>query len=541
MRSPVGPGDPAAPEPLAGGATSGLTAIDRARHGQTSAVRVLVIGPHGGGRLFDVVRTVGFGATIVSDLEAAIDVLAATNPHCVLIDDQVPEAIAALHRLHDASPGIPVVILIRDAAGPGLVEAGADDWLDPLALSPAVLLRTVESAVARGRARDLRRRLEHADRLAAIGKLAAGVAHEVNNPAAFLLMNLRTCRDHVTELRAVVDAAATDGTPSATDALLDEMSEMLDDNLRGVERIVAIVHALRSYARSEPDHIESVDPAAVVRDACALVGMQIRHRARLELDLDEVPRVAADARKLGQVVVNLLVNAADAVPEGGADDHVVRVSTGVRAGRVVVSVSDTGSGIPSSVRPRIFEPFFTTKPRDRGSGLGLPIALDIVERLGGRIEVTSEPGAGSCFEVVLPADPGSAKVPVEVARAGTFPRVRLLVIDDEVPLTAALQRQLRHRHDLVIANDGATALAILERQAFDVVLCDVMMPHMDGIAVHQAIQRRDPALARRLVFLSGGVFSERTREMVESLGVPLLHKPVPVSLLMEQIDLARHR
>ncbi len=534
----------AIPEALAVGATSGLTAIDRARQGDVGAVRVLVVG-RGRARAIEAARAVGFGVRVVaSDGGAALDDAAlARDHHAVVVDaDADPDALDLVAHLAGLAPTVPIVV-VGDAPTDGgnnrWIDAGADDYL-AIAEVRVTLRRAVEAAIARGRARELRRRLEHADRLAAVGKLAAGVAHEVNNPAAYVLMNLRTCREHVGELRALDSGASVDGAPSPVAALLDEMAEMLDDNVRGVERIVAIVHALRSYARSDADEVATVEVATVCREAAALIVAELRGRARLVVEVEPAVCVHVDPRRLCQVLVNLLVNAGDAIP-AGERDHVVELTAQRRGDWAAIRVSDTGTGIPAAIRGRIFEPFFTTKPRGHGSGLGLAIARDIVDRYGGRIAVESTVGRGSRFEIVLPIDIVSDAPGPALTATARWPRARLLVIDDELSLTKALGRQLRRHHEVAIANDGAAALELAERHRFDVVLCDLMMPDMDGLAVHDALGRRAPELADRVVFMSGSAYASELHRVVLARGLPLVHKPTPLVALLDAIEGARAR
>jgi signal transduction histidine kinase/CheY-like chemotaxis protein len=529
--------------PLAGATTSGWSALDRARRGDPAAVRVLVVGAPDGGRLAIAARAEGMTvATTIAD--AAADSASRVRCHAIIVDAAaVAGAGAALVAgLAEAVPATPVIVAgVASGQGPAWIEAGADDFLEDDQVDVDAVRRAIEAAVARGQVRAAHRRLQYADRLAAIGRLATGVAHEVNNPAAYLLMNLRTCRDYVAELRPDLEAPSSDGAPRASLALLDEMADMLDDNIRGVERIVGVVQALRSYARGEPDELESVELGEVCRGATALVADQVQHLARLHLDIGDGLRVTGDPRRLHEVIGNLLANAIDAVIARHDSDHEIAIETVTRGAWAVVRISDTGAGIAPAVRERIFEPFFTTKPRGAGSGLGLSIARDVVEQAGGRIEVDSEPGRGTSFEVVLPLElAGGAEAAVS-RPAEERARVRLLVIDDEVALTSALRRQLGAHHDVDVANSGPAALELLERRSFDVVLCDVMMPEMDGVAVREALARRDPGLAERLVFMTGGLSAERTRRAVEALALPVLGKPVPLEILLDAIDLARSR
>jgi signal transduction histidine kinase len=543
--------DGAIVEPVLAGTTSGLTALDRARHGRAESLRLMVVA--GDARVVEACATIGYTMVRVS-AEEVIGELAARHFHAALLDADGLGAAAGrvLESLGQVTPPTPSIVIEShsdDAGARAWLERGADDHLDRLQLSPPVLRRAVESAVARSRARELRRRLEHADRLAAIGTLAAGVAHEVNNPAAYVLMNLKTCREHIADLRSELlgerqDLGAGGGVPVAHDERaekLDEMAEMLADNVRGVERIVGIVQALRSYARSEPDEIGAVDVAAVCRDAFDLVGNQLRHGARLSVDLAPVPPIAADARKLGQVVINLLVNAGDAVAAADERPHEIALRCVARDGRVEISVSDTGVGIPASHRSRIYEPFFTTKPRGSGSGLGLAIVRDIVERFGGRIAVDSTPGRGTTFTVRFPIDSRGAGARPAAAAKLSHARGHVLIIDDEVALTSALRRQLRGHHDVTVINDGAAGLAAILRQDFDVILCDIMMPGTDGLVVLETLRRSRPDMVPRLVLMTAGVFADPMRERVLSAGGQLLDKPVPLETLLAMIDATRGR
>ncbi len=542
MTDPDDQRDGAIVEAAAFGTTSGLTAIDRARDGHASSVRVVVAGA-ATGRAVEMARALGYSVTVVAIEQLAAEVVA--HHHHVALIDAVNlglRAADALEALLRATPSTPAIVIDGsgdDSRARGWLEAGADDHLAREALTGPGLRRSIEAAVARNRARELRRRLEHADRLAALGTLAAGVAHEVNNPAAYVLMNLKTCREHAAALRRSLELGEPDPVTSAT--MFDEIQEMLEDNLRGVERIVAIVHALRSYARSEPDEITSVDLAGVCRDACDLVGNQLRHRARLSLDLASVPTVTADARKLSQVVINLLINAADAIPVGDGRGHEIRMRCAERGGRVELSVTDTGSGIAPALRGRIFEPFFTTKARGEGSGLGLAIARDIVERFGGKLTVETEVGRGSTFIAAFPVERRATSSKPAVAVAGTSTRASLLIIDDEVALTSALRRQLRGHHDITVINDGAAGLAAILRQDFDVILCDVMMPGTDGLAVLEALRKNRPDLTHKVVLMTAGVFSDPIRDRVVALGGQLLDKPVPLDTLLAIIETVRAR
>ena len=368
--------------------------------------------------------------------------------------------------------------------------------------------------------RQLEQRILVADRLASLGLLAGGVAHEINNPLAFMRGSLEVLQN---ELRR------TDLDPAQRAAGLEEYLGILQ---HGIDRITRIVAELRLYAQGDPEQTGPVDLQRVVDLATELTRNEVRHRARLIVELGNVPAVQGNEVRLSQVLVNLIVNAAQAIPDGARDENQIRISA-YRAprGRVSIEVRDTGAGIPESVRHRIFEPFFTTKPIGAGAGLGLAICHGLVSSMGGEIEVESEIGQGSTFRVLLAA-PGAAAVaaadpPARPAR--TRERAHLLVVDDERLVTRTLARLLEHEHYTVATADGRQALArIAAGERFDVILCDVMMPEVSGIDIYQTLSHAAPDQARRMIFMTGGAFVARTAELLAQLPNPRLDKPFGV-------------
>jgi two-component system NtrC family sensor kinase len=246
----------------------------------------------------------------------------------------------------------------------------------------------------------LREKLQTADRMASIGSLTSGVAHEINNPLSFMLSNLRFIRDEMKELPEGWDALAKEQ--------LKEVQEALREALEGGERVNEIVQDLRRFARGDDGKRAPVNVHSVL-DLCGNIARsQLRHRAQLVKAYGELPPVQANESRLGQLFLNLIVNAAQAIPEGGdAKAHEVRLTTWREGSEVVVEVKDTGVGIPPENLHRLFDPFFTTKPAGVGTGLGLPISLNIVKAMGGRITVDSAPGRGTAFRVFLPAGEAS--------------------------------------------------------------------------------------------------------------------------------------
>ena len=242
-----------------------------------------------------------------------------------------------------------------------------------------------------------------------------------------------------------------------------------------------------------------------------------------------MPLVLGDEARLGQVILNLVLNAAQAIPEGAPDAHTITVATAVRNGCVEIRVSDTGVGIPKKMLEHIFEPFWTTKPVGVGTGLGLWIVHGIVQAHGGSVEVESEPGMGSTFRVLLPAGaqatPTSRPPPVTV----DAPPGRILLIDDERRFVEALRAGLEPRHQVILETSGAAGFERLLAESFDLVVCDLMMPGMNGMTILQELERSRPDLIRRFVLMTGGAYGDEPRALFERLGVRVLEKPFDFS------------
>ncbi len=239
--------------------------------------------------------------------------------------------------------------------------------------------------------RRLEARLQVADRMASMGTLAAGVAHEINNPLTFIMGNLNYLGAELREM------AQVDTSPR-----LRELEQTVKEALEGSDRVRRIVRELKAFARGDEDEVGPVDVHEVLEKTLSLAKNNIRHKAQLVRDYGEVPPVHGNPSKLGQVFLNLLVNAAEALPAGRAPEHEIRLKTGLAEdGRVVVSVSDSGPGVPPEVRAEIFNPFYTTKPVGQGTGLGLAICHGIVTSLGGEIMLDSQEGHGATFTVWL--------------------------------------------------------------------------------------------------------------------------------------------
>ncbi len=398
-----------------------------------------------------------------------------------------------------------------------------------------------------------RTQLVQTDRLSTLGRLAAGVAHEINNPAAFLMLGL----EHVAQVIGELDGGLPAEERAATLELLGQLTEAL-------QRIADIVRDLRLFAGPLRGRNESAPPLTDVergvRSALTLTRNQLVERARLVLDLQPVPRACIEQGRLAQVMVNLLVNAAQAIPAERGREHRITVATRSRFDQVEIEVSDTGVGIASADQRRIWAPFFTTKDPGSGTGLGLSISRDLIERAGGTIEVHSpafeEPGigpVGSRFVVRLKSERGelsaqsspplearpslAAQQPPPGVPSGfrSLGRRTILIVEDELPLGKALAQELGQSHDVTLASSGAQALELLDRERFDIILCDVRMPEVSGETVYARACARHPGQRSGFIFMTGLGLSSDLARLHEKYQCPILEKPFSLERVRQAV------
>lgn len=352
--------------------------------------------------------------------------------------------------------------------------------------------------------------------LATMGTLSAGVGHEINNPLQYVLGNLDFALAQLLEM--------ADDSPSPH---LAEVCRALADARGGGERIREIVQGLRALVRRAATPT-AIDVHATVRVACSMCMHEVRQRATLSFEFDPVGSVMGDEARLSQIVVNLVVNAAQAFLPSDPDRNRITVRTRRVDDGVRIEVADNGPGVATVDRARIFEPFYTTKPPGEGTGLGLAICQSLAASLGTEIRCDDTPGGGATFSLVLPTGQpmpsgvGFVRTPLPARRRG-----RVLVVDDEPAIARLTARLLEAEHEVVAFSDARQALdAMLAPGArFDVVLCDVMMPYLNGVELFQAAQAHAPGLAPRFVFISGGAPREELRAFIESLPNERLDKP----------------
>ena len=366
-----------------------------------------------------------------------------------------------------------------------------------------------------------------ADRMASVGTLAAGVAHEINNPLASVIANLDMAMQDVESMVGRVE-------------LPPDLADELTDARAGADRVREIVRDLKIFSRAEEERQGAVDVIHVLESTIRMAWNELRHRAKLVKKFEKVPLVEANESRLGQVFLNLLINAIHAIPMGSYETNRITIATSTDAqGRVVVSISDTGSGITDEVRARLFTPFFTTKPVGVGTGLGLAISHRIITQVGGAIDIDSEVGKGTTFRVTLPLATGPAperpsqRIPLPPAvRRGT-----VLVIDDEEVLAAAIKRYLTSDHEVTAVHRASAALELIEGGArYDVILCDLMMPQITGMELHDELAVRFPDQAQKMVFLTGGAFTAPARDFLSSTAHRRLEKPFDLKELKRLVN-----
>lgn len=364
----------------------------------------------------------------------------------------------------------------------------------------------------------LQAQLIQADRMASVGTLAAGVAHEINNPLSYLLYNLQSLVEDL---------------PHLGQAPLDDMVARVSEAAEGATRIRDIVRDMKTFSSLEEDRREPVRLDEVIETAATMCHNEIRYRARLVKEYGDIPAVLANAGRLSQVFLNLLLNAAQAIEEGDVDNSEIRVRTWTDGKDVFAAVEDTGCGIPRENIGKLFTPFFTTKPPGVGSGLGLFTCHNFIRSYGGRIEVESEAGAGSRFIVALPMPSGehepdpAPETPDEAASEQTVIRGRILIVDDEPMIGSSLRRILRRDHDVSVATSGMQGKEILERDpSFDLILCDLMMPDFSGMDLYDWLEESNPKLARKIVFVTGGAFTPVAKQFLRRADNLRLEKPI---------------
>ena len=365
-------------------------------------------------------------------------------------------------------------------------------------------------------------KLQQAERFASLGRLAAAVAHEINNPLSYVKGNLVYATHHF----APADAG--------------EVSEALDEALEGVERIRVIVDDLRGLTRPPENETPQADVARAIRSAVAIADAHTRSKAVMRVDVEAPCYARCYEPRLSQAVLNLLINSAQALPGGYKDEHFIAVWARRVDLNIRIDVEDNGPGIPATLVDRVREPLFTTKPVGEGTGLGLALAEGIMASYGGTLEIASQPGR-TLVTLVLPALDAIEDVPDAPERPSHVVPLRILVCDDEPMVARAIRRHLP-LHDVHVVKGGRQALdRLASDQDFDLVLCDLMMPEVSGMDVYADVCRAQPHLVPRFVFMSGGAFTDEAQALRDRPEIEFLEKPIAIDELFEVVQTAMAR
>lgn len=393
------------------------------------------------------------------------------------------------------------------------------------------------------------------DKLASVGTLAAGIAHEINHPMAWVLANLGFIKEHLSEVQESIDklCKVIDQQPIGNDSLVQDclnevkkyqnvfkLTEIIDESIEGAERVRDIVRSLRGFARVDESEAKSIDIHDVINSAINMSYQEIKIRARLEKDFaSDLPRLYLHSGKLHQVFLNLLINAAQAIPEGKSNQNKIKLCTKLVKDYIQIEVIDTGPGIPEDILPKIFEPFFTTKPVGTGTGLGLSICHEIIKQLGGEISVDSKLGQGTKFTILLPLPVTAPESKCE-QKPDLLSRVQkeVLLVDDEPLMLKSLQRLLETRHKVTSALGGKAACQLLKEQQeqYDVILCDLNMPELNGVELYQFIAKQYPGLEQKMIFMTGGTYAKLYSNFIATVKNLRLEKPFSLEDLLLAID-----
>ena len=499
--------------------------------------------------VFEVDGLLGMGEVLV---EEAIDV--------VVLHDGVLEVGAVLQMT-----GLPVVVCAEGLSTEQLLalwRAGVADLSDPgNAETVCRSHQVVEGDPLDSLLSDEGSWLLHADliereKLATLGQLATGMAHSINNPAAWVVTNLNELQLSVVELKALLETSLTlsrehapadrveeleaQAEASYYPQNLQDMKDMLTESLEGMRRIRDIVGDLKGFQRADEDEWMPLDINQALKTAVEMARSQMAGAVQIEMSLQDCPPVNASPGRLAQAFLNILLNGIQAYAKNPSSNDVVTVSTSTDSGRVRVLVQDWGAGIPEEQQSRIFDPFFTMREHQGHSGLGLAICRDILQRHGGEIQVTSSVDEGTRVEVQLPV-PTQFQQEIEENEEPelvTENLPRILLVDDEAPMTRAIRRVLKGLGEITVAHTAKEALEQIESQPPALILCDLSLPDEAGSALFERVKGSHPELGSCFLFLTGGAKNPEAEEFLEKHAEIVIFKPFESPELRDRVEQA---
>lgn len=480
-------------------------------------------------------QVTGTAATAAECVRSA----ATLRPDLVLMDIHLAgelDGIDAARELRERFD-IPVVYLTAYADDETLDRAKATMPLGYLTkpFRKTELRSTIEIGLSRHQReqqqQELREPPVEADQFSSLATIAASVAHEINNPLSYILSNAYVARQELSRMEASLAGAEPSLDSASVRGCFSQTADLLLEVEDGVRHIGRIAADLGTLGRRESS-LESQDIVAALEWALRVSHPTLKHLARVTKRFSPVPQVLGDGVQLRQIFLNLALNAAQAMRGKPFSENELFVSTELGSdGQVCVSLRDTGSGMTPETLSRIFDPYFTTKQRGKVSGLGLSVCRRAVRAMGGSISVRSEPGRGSTFVVKLRSAPARTEPPQLEATAA-----RILLIDDDPAVLGGLRRMLSGlAYDVVPASSAADAVRELESgRHFDVILCDLSMPEMDGMALYECTRRIAPELSQKFVFVTGGGNTKSALRFLQ--GQEFLYKPVTRGELLCAIE-----
>jgi PAS domain S-box-containing protein len=390
--------------------------------------------------------------------------------------------------------------------------------------------------------RILERRLYQADKLASLGQITAGIAHDINNPLAWAISNLSLLEAYIAPLQKLVSEYRGQGIKSGSGAdaeILKEIDENLIDlvkeSVQGVRRIRDIIRDLKMFSRIDVAQEAMTDINEALETSLRMVRNQVDQRAKLVKKYDKLPETYINFGKIGQVFLNLLTNAVRSFETLDVEQNVITLRTWAEGDEIFAGIRDNGRGIPPELQQKIFEPFYTGSTSEGGTGLGLTIAMDALKILGGGLELSSEVGVGTEFTVRIPVLPclnDLVKVAEKKPSVPPLHRPKILIVDDEAALVRSLKRSLARRWNVLTACSVDDAVKILAETSVEAILCDVMIPGKSGTTLFAQTKKLYPGLERRIIFMTGGVFAEQEKAVLDNISNPIIEKPFD----MEEIE-----